>query len=565
MEDADLVDFRVMRKSVACACCAVLTILGLQAGEGEIVFSKQALRWLWGGLGFHNSEATMLGIMSDEFRDERALKSFREISPTFTRLFIGYADWSRAAMDSFADYYDLTFRRAGTTIYAVPGRMAYMDKDFNADAYAEKVAANLEYLIVTRHCTKLRYYCLSNECSMGNTWSWFCDHLDLFKECSDALYRAFRRHGLGVGLVATDASGYAKAHLTRWATQNMDDITDLYSWHLYGSEGAPGDWDYYKRISESLADQVAIARTKEKRYTLGEYGIGAYGTYPSGHEDTMRSDLGRSFADPATAPLTAIMRAEMAIAAINAGCESAANWTFVDYPDPFLREDGDTPEEKARYEVSRFSGHGTRIRYNKWGLFRWSDETKDYSAYPELYTMGYMAKLFRKGARVLTCATDDHDLRACGVTNPDGSASFAVINWGAAKDLKLSVAHDLAKPLRVYEYDSAHVPENACNDLQPAKGTVAAKDGVVTVRVPARSLTLLTTDYVDRVPSTVSGVEVKDGRLAWGPVEDADHVYYRVFAGDRQLRSTVACSCAVDGLKGPFAVRSVDRWGNVGK
>ena len=535
------------------------------ASESRVVFTKPTLQWLWGGLGFHNSEATMLGIMSDEFRDERVLKSFREISPTFTRLFIGFADWSREAMDSFADYYDLTFRKAGTTIYAVPGRMLYMDKDFNADAYAEKVAANLEYLIVKRRCSKIRYYCLSNECSMGNTWSWFCGHLDLFKECSDALYRAFRRHGLGVGLVATDASGYANANLTRWATQNMDDITDLYSWHLYGSEGTPGDYDFYKRITEALADQVAIARTKEKRYTLGEYGIGAYGIYPSGHDDTMISDLGRSFADPTTAHLTAMMRAEMAIAAISIGCESAANWTFVDYPDPFLREDGDTPQEKARYEVSRFSGHGTRIRYNKWGLFHWSDEQKDYSAYPDLYAMGYMAKFFRKGARVLSGTTEDRDLRICGVVNSDGSASYVVLNWGPAKSLNLATGHALGKPLRIYEYDSAQVPYNASNDLQPTKGPVAAENGVVRISVPAKSLTWLTTYYVDRTPASVSGVRSENGRLSWSPVDDSDHVYYRVYVDGRQVRSTVACSCVTDGLTGQFSVRSVDRWGNVSK
>ena len=46
----------------------------------EITLRKPAIRWLFGGIGFHNSEATMLGIMSDDFKNQRVLKSFREIS-----------------------------------------------------------------------------------------------------------------------------------------------------------------------------------------------------------------------------------------------------------------------------------------------------------------------------------------------------------------------------------------------------------------------------------------------------------------------------------------------------
>ena len=101
--------------------CVSLSASG--AIDAAIRLEKPAMRWLWGGFGFHNSEATMTPMMTEEFRDQRVLKSFREISPTFSRLFAGYADWTKEAMDRFADYYDATFRRAGTTLYLVPGRM----------------------------------------------------------------------------------------------------------------------------------------------------------------------------------------------------------------------------------------------------------------------------------------------------------------------------------------------------------------------------------------------------------------------------------------------------------
>jgi len=268
------------------------------------------------------------------------------------------------------------------------------------------------------------------------------------------------------------------------------------------------------------------------------------------------------------ANLGAMARAEIGLCAMNAGCINAASWTFCDYPDPFVREDGDTAEEKARYDVARFSGHGVDVRYNKWGLFRWDDESRDYSSYPDLYTMGYLVKLFRKGARVLPWTSDDDTIRAGGVTNPDGSASFALINWGEAKNVALVVTHPLDKPLRIYEYDSADPPFNAFNDLQPSKGLVAAKNGKVTVSVPARSMVFLTTDYQDCKPAAIADVRIVDGKLIWAASKESEHCYYRVYRDGKQIASTVATSVSLPGAKlddvRRFVVTSVDRWGNEG-
>ena len=178
--------------------------------ESRIDFTKPAMRWLWGGFGFHNSEATMTPLMSEEFRDQRVLKTFREISPTYSRVFAGYWDWTREAMDRFADYYDATFRRAGTTLYLVPGRMPVITDDFDAESYCEAVATRLEYLVKERKCTKIRYYCLSNELSVGPTYAWFAKHWDKYAEINREMQRAFMRHGLDIGLQTPDSSGYSR-------------------------------------------------------------------------------------------------------------------------------------------------------------------------------------------------------------------------------------------------------------------------------------------------------------------------------------------------------------------
>ena len=572
------------------ACVALVcatAVAGAQKGS-RVVFEKPTQRWLWGGFGFHNSETSMTSIMSEEFRDQRVLKTFREISPTYARVFAGYWDWTREAMDRFADYYDATFRAAGTTLYLVPGRMPVITEDFDATNYCEAVATRLEYLVKERKCTKIRYYCLSNELSVGPTYAWFGKHLDIYAELNREMHRAFLRHGLDIGLQTPDSSGYSRMSDIDWAITNINEQTDTYCWHCYERNLQPGDPALYANLSTALTNLVSKALRKEKRLSLGEFGFtGKITPYGKG---SMRDDGHDAFRHPGSefSRRAAISRAEMGLAALNAGAVSAVSWTMVDYPDPFLREDGDTPEEKARYDVARFSGFGLDVRYNKNGLFRWCDEERDYSSYPDLYTMGYLVKLFRKGARVLPYTTDDDTLRAGGVTNPNGSASFAIVNWGEAKKVTLAVRHPLDKLLRVYEYDSEHPPVNPFNDLQPMKGTVSSVKGEVVVTVPARSLTFLTTDYVDRQPSAITKIRIVNGRLCWAPCADTEHVYYRVYKDGKQIASTVAtsldlggsqlaatasdamnCVPPVGGRDKPvppvFSVKSVDKWGNVRK
>lgn len=65
----------------------------------KITINGGKAKWLFGGFGFHNSEATMTPLMSEKLKNEVILKTFREISPTYSRVFAGYADWTREAMD----------------------------------------------------------------------------------------------------------------------------------------------------------------------------------------------------------------------------------------------------------------------------------------------------------------------------------------------------------------------------------------------------------------------------------------------------------------------------------
>ena len=527
--------------------------------KATLTLSKAPYCWLFGGFGFHNAEATMTGIMPDRLKNEYVLKSFREISPTFSRVFAGYADWSREAMDSFADYYDLTFRRAGTTLYMVPGRMPYRNASFDTCAYAEETARRLDYLINGRNCRKIRYYCVSNELSRGNTYAYFRDHMEEFKNLHEALYDAFLRHHLDVGLLAPDCSGSGTLSLIDWTIKNMDEVTEAYCWHNYELPVPAGDKKLYQTLLDLYRIPVQAARRKEKRFILGEFGVPDPKAWQS---DVMRNDICSGYTDEAEAAAAAVALAEEEMAILNAGCQAAALWTFMDYPDPFFREDGDTAEEHARYECARFSGHGISIRYNKWGLFRWDEDARDYRARPAMYTAGPIARYFRKNSRVLTCETDCEALRCGAVTNADGSVSLCIINH-SDHDAEVDIIQNSPaqeKAYRCLEYDMRHVPADPFNDLQPF--TVLKEN---TVTVPSMGMALLTTDYTDRVPSAIGNVRMENGSLAWDPCTDPEHCYYRVFREGRQIASTVAEHLERDDFPGGrYTVISVDKWGNAG-
>ena len=564
-----------MSKGKMLLMSAGLLLAGVSLGAADVTITKPYFRWLFNGFGFQNSEANFLALMPDDFRDQRVLKTFAELSPTFARVYSGFADQSREELDRFADYYDLTFRKAGTTLYAVPCAMPSLAETIDPDAYAEKVAKNLEYLIKVRKCRKIRYYCLTNELMNGDRWGWLAkgeDRWQLFKRFNVALFHAFRRHGLDIRLLASDESGYEGVYkLLDWIKDNMDDYVGVYCTHWYVGKKTEdlGAWDEYNAFFSNLVQRALSC--KAKRYILGEYGF-----KPAREKiGVMVDDVSYHLRQPEKQEENVLCKCEIGLAAMNQGAAACVDWSFVDYPDPFVIEDGDTPEEQARYAAGK-CGFRMDVKYNKCGKFRWSTTDKDYSSYAELYAMGWLVKLFRKNATVLPCTFADPMLRGGAVINPDRSVSIALINRGPAKTITVDCSSwktrvdgtpALHQPLRRYVYEAAHVPYSPFNDLQPMSGTVTAKDGVINVSLPAKSMTFLTTDYENHVPAAVTKIRIVDGKLGWAANEEPEHRYYRVYKDGKQIASTVATSLPVPGMTPDdakrFAIKSVDKWNNV--
>ena len=555
------------------------TVIGTANGA-DVTITKPYIRWLFGGFGFQNSEANFVALMPDDFRDQRILKTFAELSPSFARVYTGFADESKEQLDRFADYYDHTFRKADTTIYAVPCAMPAFAEKLDVDEYAEKVTKNLEYLIKTRNCRKIRYYCLTNELMNGDRCSWFAhkDRWELFKKFNVALYFAFRRHNLDIRLLASDQSGSPNPKDARniypmldWIKANMNYYVGAYCthWYVYGLKA--DDLKLWNDCNNYFSNVVQRALSSNaKRYILGEFGFN-----PTVRQHgVMWDDMGYNLRQPATCEESVLSKCEVGLAAMNQGTFACVSWSFVDYPDPFVIEDGDSPSKRAIYEAGK-CGYRLDVKYNKWGMFRWCSTDCDYTAYAELYAMGWLAKLFRKNATVLPCAFTDPMLRGGAVINPDQSVSIALVNRGSAKTVTVDCSSWKARadgtpsfhqPLRRYVYEVGHVPYNAFNDLQPPAGSVTAKDGTFIVSLPTKSITFLTTDYVDRHPAAVVGLRIADGLLVWEPSEESEHRYYRLFKDGKQIASTVATSFPVVGMKSEdvprFSVKSVDKWGN---
>ena len=104
-------DWQKMKMTTRC-----ITILAagmaLAASAADVTIEKPYFRWLFNGFGFQHSEANFAALMPDDFRDQRVLKTFAELSPTFARVYTGFADQSKEQLDRFADSYDNSVNEA---------------------------------------------------------------------------------------------------------------------------------------------------------------------------------------------------------------------------------------------------------------------------------------------------------------------------------------------------------------------------------------------------------------------------------------------------------------------
>ncbi|MBD3175222.1 MAG: hypothetical protein GF320_08575 [Armatimonadia bacterium] len=473
-------------------------------------------------------------------------KHWRELSPSFARL-TDLQSWHADKLAEVADHME-RMKATGTEIYYTTWDPPKLDTDDERAAYAAEVADTLQYLIDERGLDNLRWYCLTNELTLGE-WGALVRDLPLFRAYHRAFHAEFARRGLDVGLLATDASPIGNWHTLEWAAENMDDITAIYGGHHYINSRPLDDERFYPWFEERLTWGADLAREKGKGFILGEFGCKQDGRTVDG----VKLDRCVYFGTP-DEPWVAVQLADAVIAGMNAGLHGLAYWTFMDFPDDY-RE--------------------TYI--NKWGLFRWSGD--DHSTRAHYYGYGLLSRFCRGPARILDVRTDDPYLRAAALENLEtGSVTVVVLNrYPGEVPLELALGFDVDQPLRKYLYDPTAVPQHPYGDLQPPSGLLSPDDGMIRDRLGRDCLAVYTTDYDDEAPPPVGAVEAEpegDGvRLSWAASPAPDLCYYRIYragAGPvepalaNRIGSTVATEFFdPDGDPGAaYRVVAVDRSGN---
>lgn len=551
----------------------------------EIKITKNDFPTYFGGFGFHNSEAMFYPLIEREHFNQKICKCYREISPGFMRTFGGYSDWTKEHMDAFAEYYEKMQKWTDTPIYFACAKGKYHFSDEERMQYAEDVAKNLDYLINEKNVKQIRYYCFSNEMSM-NDWGGLLKDLPLFQKYHEMLFRAFQNRKLRIGLLATDASNTNNWNTVDYAIQNMKRITEDFCLHAYlrsdaEYEGGFYQW-FYKLCYETV---VKCCKCDGKRLILGEFGISGPDSFV--YRNGIIKDT-TPFNYTGEGASGALMYAEAALAAINAGVFAMVIWTFTDYPDPYTCHYAEhDPYAKKWGMCESFISETQDVKYNKCGMMKWEDDG-DYSVREIYWCLGLIAKYCKRNAKVLDIEIDDPMIHAAALMNRDGSISIAVLNRNT-EPTSLKLQLDLKNirkqpPMRVYEYDSRNVCMNEFGDLQEPSTTLSIQDtGEVEYTFLPESFTILTTDYKTRETEVyAANVERNDNWLRWQPVEDEEHCYYRVYRGEtpdfkpspqNQIASTVDTALdfgarylddsAILNVEGDYyKVLSVDRSGN---
>ncbi len=538
----------------------------------KITIKKHQFAPIFGGVGFHNNDATMYHIIDKEHFEQYICKCYRETSPGFMRTFAGFSDWTKEAMDEFADYYEKMQKWTDTPMYFTPGMGKTHFSDEEINQYCEDVAKRLAYLYYEKEVKHIRYYCFSNEMSCV-MWGVLMNDLPLFKKYHEGLFAAFQKYNLPIGLLATDASEYKNWDTVDYAIENMASISEDFCVHIYEREHDIYNLDFYDFFGEKCKEIVNKAiRCFGKRVILGEIGIQKNAGQLTFNKGIV-IDTNRYFSDEHEQAYCGLMLTEMAFSAINAGVFALAYWSYIDHPDPYSCAYSSSDDEYARKwgEREQFFSTTADSKYNKWGFLKWDDENEDYKPRLHYWCIGLLTKFFKRNSKVLDIECSDKNLRACGIFNRDKTVTIGIVNRNK-EATPVSLCSDLFNQnIRVYEYDANNPPYNSFGDMQNFADIIECSTPVYTLK--PESVTYFTTDYITKKETVFAeNLEISDGTIYWSEVEDRNHCYYRVYASDEenfipskenQIASTVGTSLKTSCTKKYIKVISIDKSGNM--
>jgi hypothetical protein len=525
--------------------CFLIPIPSLAQNVVVSVDKNKIISPEFGGIGFHSFHH--VHPVSDKMWNEVVYKRWRELAPTFVRM-NHRTDWTKDQLDVVIRHLK-EYQKTGAEVYFATWDPQDIKSQADADAYAKKITDHFEYMVKTNHMDLVKYYCMSNELSLGE-WGVLNKDMDKFRMYHRAFYDEFAWRNLKIQLLASDASPIERWNTIDWCAQNMDDITGVYGGHHYIDNHGLTDKSFYGWFYRKVKWGVDIARGKGKHFILGEFG-------PK-QNNIVKLQIGRNmdkcqYYDTKDEAVSAIQVCSAITAAINAGVYAMGYWTFMDFPNAV---------PTGTYE-------------NKWGLTRWNGV--DFSTRAPYYAVGLLTRYFGGGGTINAVATGDTLIHAAAVHHKGGKWSVAVINekTGPAR-ITLQLPEDIR--MRKFVYDPSDVPQNPFGDLQPPSGMISIKGGKAEDILQGMSLVVYTSDFDETAPSAVKNVRVERtesmNRVIWDENSENDLCYYRVYRGmtadfkpslKSQVASTIAASYT-DELPASrnyyYKVVAVDKSGN---
>lgn len=515
------------------------------------IHPDKVIQDLFRGVGFHAFQHSFTVDQAE--KDNVIYKRWKELAPAFARLNHDSA-WDQKKLDEVATHLQ-RMKEAGTELYMTTWNPDDARTPEAQATYAKKVADSLDYLINKKGLDNIKWYCMTNELSLG-TWGKLVSDLPLFKAYHQALFKEFKARGLKIGLLATDASPIDLWNTIDWASNNMDDITGIYGGHHYINDFLPEDERFYPWFLDKLQWGTGIAKAKGKDFILGEFGAKQDGRVVNGY--TMDACV---WWDTPREPLVGVQVPEAAIAAINAGIYACGYWTFMDFPDDY-----------------------TTSYKNKWGIFKSTGE--DRSTRSLYYAYGLLTRYFRGPASVVKVNCADPRLRVMAIQNNSRKTwSIAVISRNkTAVPLEFSLPGlKTGTAFRKYVYNPANPPQNPFGDMPGPNAVIKSGTGFLrdsAGTTAASTLTVYTTAFDTAPPAAVKGVRSENAgsktMVIWKANQEPDLCYYRIYRGAKanfeptlanQIGSTIATEykdpSPVKGVH--YKVVAVDQSGNAGK
>ncbi len=493
------------------------------------------------GVGFdtfqHNFPATAQQM------DQVLFKRWRELAPSFVRMDI-QTDWGTKQLNQMAKHL-LLMQETGTVAYITLWDLPVEQTPQDMANFAKHTADQMAYLIKTRGCICIKYFCISNELTLDK-WGALANDLPLYATYQNAIFKAFWKEGLHIGMLATDASPISEWNTVKWAADHINSTTAVYGAHEYFSEYAPDSSRFYPWFLTQLRAICAVTAAKKKGFILGEFGCRGDGRTINGvlHDDCY-------YWNTPLEPYTGLQLAEAVIAALNSGVKALAYWTFTDFP----------------YTAGQ-------PYQNYWGMFKW--ENGNYAPRDPYFAYGLLTRWFRGPSQSVAASSSDPRLRMGVVKHKTGWSIVLVNRNHQAVHFEITM-HRLAltTKFRCYLYNPVDIPVSPFGDLQKPAHTVLIRSGRLTGTIGPNCMVVYTSDFRQQVPPPVQDLTIalnEHGvKLHWKP---GKATYYRIYreeamgSGFLEIGTTIAdhfTDHSPASQPAIYEVKAVDRWDNSGK